>query len=507
MSIESSQEEHLLDYIHIVFQRKLLLLICLLITITIAIIVNYVTEPIYEGKAIIMIDEKIQKSPLTGVQMAYDQSLELQTHFDLIKSYPVLERVYTALYLNKADEEQVTPDKEETIPAMKKFLLFIVSNLGKAQHFLLDLLSPEEMITIPSMNDPDFWMTYKIRSLRNKIQIKNVKNTRLVDLTTSHKNPKLAQRIPNLFAQAYIEYNRSSSFEATKSSIDWLSEQLNEMKEEIRESERKFYAFKQKENIFSIKGKQTIQTQEISQLTGAYNNTKTKRLALSSTINGLRNIIDKKEYDKLATFSTSTVNNPLLENLRRDLLNGEIELSSLKNTFKFNHPQIIAVEHKIKQTREMLEQQLQKTLSSLQSEYKILKDDERSLLLSIQEYESEALDLTKKEMEYTMLEREVETNRKLYDLLFNNFTEANVIKAMPTTNIRLIEEAVYPLGPVKPRKVVNIALAVILGLTLGIGISFLLTYFDRSINTSEDVEVYLELPVLSLIPKIPDRKW
>ena len=285
------------------------------------------------------------------------------------------------------------------------------------------------------------------------------------------------------------------------------NEILNEIKKEIRVSENKFYAFKQKEGIFSIEGKQEINTQMIQQLTNAYTNTKTKRLTTLATINRLKTIINKEDYDKLATFSTATVNNPLLDNLRRDLLNEEIELSALKKTFKFRHPQIIAMQHRIEQTREKFEQELQKTLISLKSEYAFFKDDEQSLLSNIQKNESEALTLTKKEMEYTMLEREVETNKKLYNLLFNNFTEANVIKAVPTTTIKLVETAVYPLRPTKPNVTLNLILGTILGLMVGMGLSFFLEYLNRTINTSEDVEIYLELPILSLIPKIPDRKW
>ena len=507
MGIESSQEIHLLDYFQVILKRKFLILACLFVTLTTVFIYNYITEPIYEGNARIIIEENLRKSAVTGVAIAEDNQLwEIQTHFDLITSYPVLERVYNKLFLNKAEGE-ATPDKEEAIPMMKKALIFIMGNLNKVKQFIFEILSPGEEAINPLMNNPDFWTTYKIRALRSKIKVQQVKKTSLVDLITLHKNPELARDIPNCFAQAYIEYSRSSNFEATKASIGWLSEQLNEMKKEIRESERKFYEFKEKENIFSIEGKKQIYTQQISQLTNAYSNSRTQRLSMSSTINALKSILNNNEYDKLATLTTVTLNNPLLENLRRDLLNEEIELSALKRTFKFKHPQIIAMEYKIKKTSEKFEEELKRTLSSLNSEYAFFKDEERSLLSTIQKNESEALSLTKQEMEYTMLEREVETNKKLYNLLFNNFTEANVIKAMPTTTIRLIEEAVYPLGPVKPRKFLNLMLGAVLGLMVGFGLSFLLDYLDRSINTSEDVEVYLELPILALIPKIPDRKW
>ena len=476
---------------------------CLLVILTTVAIANYVMEPIYETTARIMIEEELRKSPVTGMTMEYDsyqlQSLQFQTHLDLITSYPVLENVFNTLPPNKAKEETIS-----NISIVKKAIIFIRDNVNKAKQFIKGLFPLEKKKVNPFMNDPYLLTHYKILALKNKVEVQHVKNTRLVDLRASATNPKLARDIANGFAQSYIEYNRSSSLEATKGAISWLSEQLDGMKREIMESERKFYEFKRKEGIFSIEGKQNIHAQRIAELTSAYSNCKSKRLATTAVIKELRGILDEKEYDKVAL---ATVGNALLESLHRDLVNAELELSKLKKIFKLKHPQIIAMETKIEPIRAKFNQELKRTLSSLQSEYAILKDKERTLLSTIQHNESEALDLNEKEMQYTMLEREVETNKGLYNLLFSSFSEANVIKAMPTTNIRLIEAAVYPLMPAKPRKTLNLILGTFLGLMIGLGLSFLLEYLDRTISTPEDVNRYLGLPILTAIPKIPAKNW
>ena len=499
MNPQLSQEVHLLDYFQVIRKRKSIILACLLVSLTTVAIANYVMEPIYKTTARIMIEEELRKSPVTGMTMEYDsiqlQSLEFQTHLDLITSYPVLENVFNSLPRNKAKEEAIP-----NINIVKKIIIFLMDNVNKAKQFIKGLF-PSEKVD-PMMNDPHLLRHYKIQALKNKVEVQHVKNTRLVDLMASDSNPKLARDIANGFVQSYIEYTRSSSLEATKGAISWLSVQLNDMKKEILEAERKFYEFKRKEGIFSIKGKQDIHTQKISDLTSAYSTCKSKRLATSAVIKELRAILDKKEYDK---FSLGTLGNTLLESLHRDLVNAELELSKLKKIFKPKHPDITTVEIKIESIRANFKQGLKRTLSSLQSEYAILQDNERRLLSTIQHEESEALDLNEKEMQYTMLEREVETNKGLYNLLFSSFSEANVIKAMPTANIRLIEAAVYPLVPAKPRKTLNLILGTFLGLMIGLGLSFLLEYLDLTISTPEEVERYLGLPILTSIPKIPAK--
>jgi len=493
------QEVHLWDYFQVIRKRKSIIFTCLFVVLITVIIANYTMEPIYEARARIMIEEELRKSPITGVTMEYDryqlQSLQFQTHFDLITSYPVLERVFNNLSLDKV--------KKKTNPnILKKATRAIMQSFGRVRQFIKGLFSSEKKEANPLANNPHLLNYYKILALRSKIKIQQVKNTRLVDVKVRDTDPRLARDIANGVAQAYIEYTRSSRLEATKASIAWLSKQLRDMKKQIRESERKFYEFKQREGIFSIEGKQKIQAQRIAELTSAYSNCKSKRLAISAAIKELKDILNKKEYDKVAL---STINNTLLENLHKDLINAEIELSRLKKVFKHKHPKIIAMRTKIEQIREKFDQELKRTLSSLQSEYAILKDKEQTLLSTIRRYESEALNLSKKEMEYAMLEREVKTNKELYNLLFSSFSQANVIEAMPTTNIRLIEPAVSPLVPAKPRKTLNLILGTILGLMTGLGLSFFLEYLDRTINTPEDVDRYLGLPILAAIPKVDNK--
>jgi len=104
-------------------------------------------------------------------------------------------------------------------------------------------------------------------------------------------------------------------------------------------------------------------------------------------------------------------------------------------------------------------------------------------------------------LQYTILERNVETSRKLYDTLLTKIEATNVDEDMDMSNIRLIERADLPEAPVKPNKARNILLGMVLGLFAGIGMAFLREYMDQSFRNEEDVRKYLGLPVLSVIPE------
>ena len=122
-------------------------------------------------------------------------------------------------FLNKIQEKTTISPKKETISPFKKIFLFISENVSRIKNFISKLFSSEGQSDNPFKNDPDFWTHYKILSLKKNIKTQQVKNSRLIDLIAIHNNPLMAMDIANSLAQAYIEYTRFSSFEATKVAI------------------------------------------------------------------------------------------------------------------------------------------------------------------------------------------------------------------------------------------------------------------------------------------------
>jgi len=78
--------------------------------------------------------------------------------------------------------------------------------------------------------------------------------------------------------------------------------------------------------------------------------------------------------------------------------------------------------------------------------------------------------------------------------------ESNILQTANTDNIRLVETAQVPLGPVSPNKKRNLLLSIVLGLFAGCGLAFFFEYMDRTVRTEEDIHQHFNLPVLSVIP-------
>ena len=144
---------------------------------------------------------------------------------------------------------------------------------------------------------------------------------------------------------------------------------------------------------------------------------------------------------------------------------------------------------------------LRKEIENIKSERSVLLSREAVLQKTIGDFEKAALGINRKGLKYTILERNVETNQKLYNTLLSKVKESNIVVNTGISNIRIAEKAIGPQSPVKPKKILNFILSIIFGLIIGTSLAFLWEYLDRSLRTEEDVQRYIKLPVLSVIPK------
>jgi uncharacterized protein involved in exopolysaccharide biosynthesis len=113
--------------------------------------------------------------------------------------------------------------------------------------------------------------------------------------------------------------------------------------------------------------------------------------------------------------------------------------------------------------------------------------------------------LAKKEIQYGILKREADSNQQLYDMLLKRLKETGLSQGLDSSNVRILEPAVMPVRPVKPRKALNLVLAVALGSVFAFAVAFFAEYMDDTVRTPEQVEKSLGSPVFALIPLIPSR--
>ena len=481
---EPEHNVHLTEYYYILTKHKWAGIASLILLVTLTMLFTFQMKPVYRSTATLIIETEQSTSPLTGERTDYEsyvsQSLTFNTHFKLINSYPVLQKVIKTLKLDQLDMEEgieVSPWKELLTQFKKNIRLL----LGREE----EPLTPQEKLAE---------LTEK---LKGKIDIEEVRDTRLLKVSVEDHDPVMARDIANTIVSSYITFNIDNRLKSSRNTLGWMTGQLYEMKKKLEDAEEEFLSYKQRSKLFSVTGKQKVIAQKIQDFNDSYLKARNKRLELDAKLAELDRLF-KSSGDILRV--RSLVDNPLIDNLYNQLIEAEIAFSHLGKVYKSKHPKIIQINSRIDKTKKKLHTELKKETENLRAERSLLLSREKVLEKTIADFENEGLATNRKELKYTILERNVETNRKLYDTLLSKIKESNIVGTISVSNIRITEEAVMPQVPVKPKKTLNLILSIIFGLMTGVGIAFLWEYLDQSLRTEEDVRRYLDLPVLCVIP-------
>jgi succinoglycan biosynthesis transport protein ExoP len=490
------REPDLMDYYYRLRKRKRLVISVLFLVLLVTAVVTFSMKPVYQATATILIDNETHRSPLTGQPLEAEtyvsQQLTFRTHFEIITSRPVLERVLATVNLDQHSLEQ---------DFFRRFLTTVNSNLRRLIRSAFHSSDQTEEVIPPQ----EQLLAQMIRQLRNNIEIREVPDTRLLKICVLNHNPYVARDVANALAETHIQYDSSTRLESSRKILDWMSQELYSMKKKVEDSEKTFLDFKEKENLFSIEGKQKINVSKIEEMNAGYIEARSKRLELEARILELKKFIDDNKDDHIRNVPTF-IKSDIVQRLYAELLEAEIEHQNISGVFKRKHPEMIKVTSRIEELRRKIREEIRKALYNAEAERAVLIAREKALQGAMEGYEKEAIGTNRKELQYAILQREMETNREIYNTLLAKIKEADVTGGITKTNLRLVEPASLPTVPIKPKKARNLVLGVVLGLVLGIGLAFFLDYIDQTLHNREEAENYLNLPVLAEIPIEKSKK-
>lgn len=487
------QEEesiHLSEYFMVLSKRKTLIILVFILVVVATMFYSFTSDPIYQSSARLIIDQEKSSSPITGERTDFEsyqsQVMTFNTSIKMIQSTPVIHQVITSLKLD-AEEN----DKDLEISFIKKLIAQLKANIK----LLLKMdkkqeLSPEELENLK--------MQGLIEMVKGKIEVEQVRDTRLLNLTVKDKDPELAANMVNMLAKKYMEFNLGNKMESSKQTLEWLNNELYDLRKKLEDDEKKFFEYKQQNMVFSITGKQKLAEQKIAEFNNNYLQTRNQRLELDAKIAELnRNIKGIKGVENVR----SLINNQRIENIYSKIVDFEMELTRLSKIYKSKHPKVIQAESELEKSEKQLAQEIAKERENLRSERKVLYAKEKILEENIASFEKDALDASSKELKYTILQRNVNTSQNLYDLMVSRVKESNILQTSNTSNIRIVETAQVPVSPISPNKKRNLLLSMVLGLFCGAGLAFFFEYLDQTVRTEEDIQKHFNLPVLSVIPQ------
>ena len=504
MDQNTEEQIHLRDYLRVIQKHRWTVITVFAIIVITVVIHAFTATPIYEATTRLIIDKENPNVVSIQEVMAIDASGTdyYQTQYKIIESRTVAREVIRRLHLDKSEEFFPKP-KDDLISNLKRS---IKETITFCRDSIASLLRTEEE-AIPKTIAEYEPNSPLVDDFISKIEVNPIRNSRLVDVNFQAKDPVLAAKIVNTLANAYIDRNLETKLRAVQDAVKWLHSRIEEEGNKVEKAEQALLRYKEKHSIVTdfSSDVENITAQKLAQLNTQVVEVESERVEAETrykqamALSGTPDMLDS---------IPEVLNNELILQIKSMEVKLYKRMSELSKRYGQKHPQMVAIESELKTLNKRKTQEVNRVINSLRNEYRVVLAKENFLKAALAKQKKDSLELNQKAIEYGVLRREAESARHMYELLIKRFKETSLTEDMKTGNIRIIDRAEVPKDPVKPKKRLNVFLAIILGLFTGIGLAFFFEYLDNTIKIPEDVKQHLKIPYLGLTPLFStENKW
>jgi capsular exopolysaccharide synthesis family protein len=463
----SPREPHLYDYLLVLRKHQWLILSFMLAVVTIVSIATFRMQPVYVATARIELGrENANILPFQGTD-SYDYMLDLENYIETQSK--ILTSETLALQTIRTGVLTGQPQFQDSDPSSEALATGSLANQKR----------PPEL-----------------GAFLGSLSVKRVPNSRLMDISFEATSPELAAQVVNAHIRNYIDQNRRSHYDATTAATTWLTDQLDELKIKVKNSEDARLDYERKNQIWEVDDKQNMTTQRLSEISRQLIEAQGERMRKQS----LFEFAKQGDADLVPQIRDSASVQELLH--RRGELN--VQYTEAINQYGPNFPKVQRLQSQLKEVDQNLEREKRAVVARLGSEYHEAQQREELLVHTLDQQKTEANLMSERMVQYNILKRDAEADKALYDGLLTKLKEAGISAALQSSNIRVVDPAMIPSYPSRPAKARNVALAFLVGLVGGIGLAILREYMDNTVKTPDDVETLARLPSLAVVPAFED---
>ena len=465
--IPTEERLSLMDLWRTVVKQRFVILTVTVICFAASAFYAFRTKPVYESLARIEINPN--NSPKMGLlqeeERIADSATALQTEILVLQSDSVI--LQTAQSLNLLERFRAASRKvakaNAPVPSGE--------------------MTPRERLSL-------------IGSIKGGLVVKPVGGTQMVDIRYRNQDPKLATEVVNKLVDTYIDEDLRSKFERTMHVSVWLQKQLEDLKQEASDAQRKLADYQRQHNIVGTDENSNLSIQNLGQISSDLETAEADRIMKEARMRDF-----SSEPPDLVSL---TGDNPQVAALRTQLSELEAQRAQLSLKYGARHPRILELKSQIEKVQASINAEVSLARRQVRNEFESSLHLEQVLRQRLDAQKEQAYRLNEDVAQYAILRHEAELNRDLYDALQMRLKEASVTAGLSATNITVVDRAQVPLVPVAPRKTMSLLMGFLGGFLCGVVLAFMIESIDDRVQTSEEVENVSLLASLATIPHMAD---
>jgi chain length determinant protein EpsF len=318
--------------------------------------------------------------------------------------------------------------------------------------------------------------------------VKPSRESNVITINYTGNDPAFAAAVANAFAQAYISVNLDLRLAPARQYASFFDEQTKAAREKLEVAQKTLSTYQQTHGITSADERLDFETTKLNETSSQL-----------TSVQGQTTDSQSKRASMQGNTVSDVMQSPLINGLKADIARLEAKLTDNNGNLGKNHPQTQRMEGELATLKAQLDAEVRQITTSIDTTYQVSKKREQQLYGALAAQKGRVLELNRQRDELNVLRRDIESAQRTFEVVSQRASQSNIESQTNQTNISVLNPAVAPAGPSKPKVLLNVLVSIFLGTLLGVGLALMLELSKRRVRSADDLADALVVPVLGAI--------
>jgi chain length determinant protein EpsF len=341
------------------------------------------------------------------------------------------------------------------------------------------------------------WIAYKIAD--DVVASPSSKDSNVINIDYPARDPDIAAQMANAYAEAYIQTSLELREDPARRQSNWFDQQTLALRQRVDSAQQRLLEAQMKSSIVGTEEHIDVDNAKLTEVSTQLVAAQQVLYESQTRLKQMNEALAKGKLDALPDI----LNNELLQTLKTDLARAEGNFAEISARFDHNHPQYLSAEATVKSLRSKLASEVEAVRGSIEQTAQISQRQVEQLQRALDQQKQTVLGAKRQHDALEVLNRELQSAQTAFDAGMQRASQVRLASELNQSSIAMLNFAVPPLKPSRPKPVLYLAIGLAFGVLLAAGISLAVELGDRRVRSRADIIDYTGLTVLSVVPVLP----